>query len=156
MKLKLIGLSIIFVFFVISLPSFAAEKISTDNPAKQNDIKKLLLLTGSGKLGVQVMNQMIESFKKSFQEVPHEFWVEFMSEVNENELMDLCIPVYDKYFTHDDIKALINFYESPAGKKLTSVLPQVTRELITAGQEWGKHLGQKAIKKLKNRGYNVG
>jgi uncharacterized protein len=36
-------------------------------------------------------------------------------------LFDEYIPLYNKYFTHDDIKQLIKFYESPIGKRSVEV-----------------------------------
>jgi len=35
-----------------------------------------------------------------------------------DELLDAMIPVYQKYLTHSDIKAINEFYESPTGQKL--------------------------------------
>lgn len=34
------------------------------------------------------------------------------------ELLDAIIPVYQKYFTHCDIKAINEFYGTPTGQKL--------------------------------------
>ena len=45
---------------------------------KEIKIKELLVLTGSADLGVQVGNQLIESFSKAYPDVAKEFWEEFM------------------------------------------------------------------------------
>ena len=121
----------------------------TDNPAaKEQDIRKLLDLTGSGKLGVQVMEGMIANFKQANPNVPEAFWSDFMKEVSPNGLVDLIVPIYDKHFTHDDIKGLIQFYEGPLGKKVTSSMPQITQESMAVGQKWGMDLGMKIQTKL--------
>jgi hypothetical protein len=130
-----------------------AEQKKVDSSAKRTDIRRMMDLSGAGKLGVQVMNQMISAFKQSMPGVPDKFWKDFMAEVDPNELVEMAIPSYDKYFTHDDIKELIKFYESPVGKKLTSVQPQIMQECMTAGQEWGRKLGEKVAKKLQEQGY---
>jgi hypothetical protein len=38
------------------------------------------------------------------------------------------IPIYDKYFTADDIKAMLAFYDSPTGRKVTAAMVPMTQE----------------------------
>ena len=61
----------------------------------------------------------------------------------------MIIPIYEKHFTHEELKQLIAFYESPIGKKLIKVQPQIMMESMAAGEEWGKKLVQKAMEKLR-------
>jgi uncharacterized protein len=118
---------------------------------KQKDIRKLLRITGSGELGTQVMGQMIGSMKKTMPQVPEKFWADFMKEVHTEELVDLIVPVYDRNLTHDDIKELIRFYESPTGKKFVSVLPKITQESMVVGEKWGRELAMKVMTKLQSQ-----
>lgn len=60
------------------LVSFLAN--AQDN-SKREKIKHLLELTGSGKLGMQVMDQMMSSFKNSYSTVKQEFWDNFRKEI---------------------------------------------------------------------------
>jgi hypothetical protein len=39
----------------------------------------------------------------------------------EGGLMDRVVPLYDKHYTHGEIRSLIQFYESPLGKKVTAL-----------------------------------
>ncbi len=70
---------------------------------KADNIKKLLELTGSGKLGVQVAENMINNFKKNYPDTPNEFWDNFKKELNADVLINMVIPVYEKYYTETDI-----------------------------------------------------
>lgn len=115
---------------------------------KEKDIRKLLDITGSGKLGVQVMEGMIGNFKMSNPNVPADFWDEFKKEANPQSLVDLIVPIYDKHFSHEDIKGLITFYEGPLGQKITQTMPQITQESMAVGQKWGMELGMKIQAKL--------
>ncbi len=119
---------------------------------KQKDIRKLLRITGSGELGTQVMTQMIGNMKKAMPQVPEKFWGDFMKEVHTDELVDLIVPVYDRNLTHDDVKELIRFYESPTGKKFVSVLPKITQESMAVGEKWGRDLAMKVMTKLNQQG----
>ena len=101
--------------------------LSANAEEKQDDIKKLLKMTGSGELAIQVMENMVVEFKKILPQVPEEFWKKFMEEIDPNEMIELVVPIYDKYFTHEDIKTLIMFYETPVGQKYIKVMPVLTQ-----------------------------
>jgi uncharacterized protein len=119
----------------------ASGMAAAEDSAKQKDIRRLLLLTGSDKLGEQVVDQMIAQFKNmAGSKIPAALWVKVREEVKVEELMNLIIPIYDKHLSHPDIKAIIKFYQSPAGKKFIAALPQITQESMSAGQEWGKQV----------------
>lgn len=38
--------------------------------------------------------------------------------------------IYEKFFSHEEIKDLIRFYESPTGKKLLEITPQMSVEIM--------------------------
>ncbi|MFV5696403.1 DUF2059 domain-containing protein [Flavobacterium sp. LB3P122] len=121
--------------------------------SKTENIKNLLVLTGSGKLSVQVGESMIISFKKNYPNVPAEFWDNFLKEMNSDALINLIIPIYDKYYTESEIKQLTEFYQTSLGKKLISIMPLVLKESMQAGQTWGKDIGEKVYNNLKEKGF---
>ncbi len=148
----------IFVILAICLIIFPifAEKNSKQGEdalknAKLTDIRKLMVITGSGELGIQVLKNMVESYKKMMPQIPSSFWDGFIAEVDANSLTELIVPIYDKYLTHDEIKDIIKFYESPSGRKLVKVLPNITDESMAVGREWGKEIGNRLIQKLQNQ-----
>jgi hypothetical protein len=145
------------IFLIVVLMSFsiflAAQgdnkaKGTNEKEAKIADIRKLMEITGSGNIGMQVLNSMIDSYRKMLPQVPQSFWDEFLKDVNPQSLVELIIPIYDKYLTHDEIKDIIKFYESPSGRKLIQVLPQITNESMEAGRIWGKEMGERIIERL--------
>jgi len=123
------------------------------DPAKKADILKMLKLTGASEMGKQALNQMLALQRRQNPEVPQKVWDEFMAEVDMNELVELTIPSYDRHFTHDDIKGLIKFFESPIGKKLVSTQPLVMQESAMEGQKWGMKLASRMAQKLKDKGF---
>ena len=156
MKKKIVVL-LIFPLIVSCLVAILSTGISAENKTvnreKLNDIKNLLVMSGSSELGKQMMWQMINSFKGIMPNVPDNFWREFMNEADMDELMDKLVPIYDKYLSHDDIKELVKFYESSAGKRYVKALQQISKESMTIGQEWGEEIGKKVLKKLQEKGY---
>ncbi len=122
-----------------------------DAAAKRQDIRRLLELTGSAKLGLQVIRQMTEISKKEHPNLPGSFWDEMMKEIDPATLIDLVVPIYDKYLTHEDIKGLIAFYESPVGRKMASVSPAIAQDSMQAGQQWGIEIVQRIQQRLEAR-----
>ncbi|MFY9310511.1 MAG: DUF2059 domain-containing protein [Bacteroidia bacterium] len=140
-------LTISILFCALSISMFAQSSTKTDK------IKKMLELTGSANLGVQVAKQMINTFKQSYSSVGDAFWDDFEKEIKAEDLMDLIIPIYDKHYTEEDIDQLIAFYNSPIGKKMTENLPIIMQESMAAGQTWGSKIAEKAIERLRQKGY---
>jgi len=122
-----------------------------DNKKKDKDIRKLLEVTQGSELGMQMMDQMIDAMKLQMPQVSDAFWVEFRKEVNGDELIDMIVPIYSKYFTHDDIKALLEFYDTPVGKKFIAVQGDIMTESMEAGQQWGQQVAVRAIMRLQSK-----
>lgn len=111
------------------------------------------MISGSAELAIQIIDQMSASFKQMTPNIPVEFWDEFMSELDKEELIELIIPIYEEHFSESDIKELIQFYNSPIGKKLVSELPAISRQAMQAGEAWGEIIAAKALNKIKEKGY---
>jgi hypothetical protein len=65
--------------------------------------------------------------------------------------IEMAVLIYDKYFTHDDIKGLLSFYQTELGKKTIKVLPQIVQQSLKAGQLWGQTLGPIIQERVKKR-----
>ena len=132
----------------------ASPQIDAERAAKRADIRKLIELTGAANISADALQKMIEPLKASYPQVPEEFWNTFVHEVHSDELVDLVIPIYDKYYTHAEIQELMRFYQSPVGQKTIKVLPKLSAEAIDAGQEWGRMVADRAMRKLREKGYD--
>jgi uncharacterized protein len=126
---------------------------SRSSEVKRRDIRRLLSLTGAARLGLLSVDQLIASYKTAMPQVPPRFWEDLRAQLNEQALIELLVPVYDKHLSHEDIKAMITFYQSPAGQRVTSALPDIQRDSLVAGQRWGLHIAQQIDEHLKKEGY---
>ncbi|AEV31221.1 hypothetical protein (DUF2059) [Owenweeksia hongkongensis DSM 17368] len=120
---------------------------------KEKDIRTLLELTGSAKLGIQALDKMLVSFRDIYPNVPTEFWEEVRQEVNPNDLVDMIVPIYDDYYTLEDILALIEFYKSDIGQKMTQVQSGILEDSMNVGRKWGEDLAKKVVKRMERKGY---
>lgn len=109
--------------------------------ASEQSIKQLIVETGAAEMGTMVFDQLLAQLKAAgatdaqITEVKKEFNVE--------QLVDLLVPVYQKQFTEEDVKAFLEFYQSPAGKKLVEKQPAIMQESMVIGQQWGMGIAQK-------------
>ncbi len=47
-----------------------------------------------------------------------------------DKIVDLVIPVYEKHFTEEDLRKLVEFYRSPTGTKFLAVTPTILQETV--------------------------
>ncbi len=87
---------------------------------------------------------MLSSLKTQMPQVPELFWTKFQQKMNTSDLIEKIVPIYDKYYTLEDLKVINTFYETPTGQKVLSTLPQVMQESMKVGQEWGEKIGRQA------------
>ena len=125
-------------------PPLRAQEVTT----KEQDIRRLLELTGSSKLAAQVMDQMMAMLQESSPELEEEFWATLRAEIDTQELVRRMIPIYDKHFTQDEIRQLIAFYQTPIGLKLVEKLPAIAQESMETGMEWGQEIALKTVEKI--------
>lgn len=138
---------------IFALFSICSLSVSAQTTSKETKIRNLLKITKTDQLAIQGMDQMISMFKNSNSDVSTQFWDEFKKEVDVNSLIDLMVPIYDKYYSENEIEELTVFYNSPIGKKTIDTLPKLTQESMLVGQQWGMQMGQKIQAKLKESGY---
>jgi uncharacterized protein len=125
----------IFVVLISSFsPAFAQTQIDA---ATRQDVEDLMQLTGVRDRMQTIYSAMAGQFAASFvdryrKEHPSadpaeverattaaaERFQQLFKAMPINDLIDAMVPVYQKYLTHSDIKAINEFYGSPTGQKL--------------------------------------
>ena len=141
-------------FGIIIILSLGSSVLADElTPAKEADIKKLMELTGAinigfqlGKMMSQQINQQIRSLRPDIPThaldiVDEEiFNLAKKSMAEEGGLIDILITIYSKYYTHQEIKGLTEFYQTDLGKKTIRIMPNLMSESMIAGQQWAQRL----------------
>lgn len=117
-------------------------------PEKRAEIDKMLQLTGMTKLVDQMKSQMIAGLKSNMPGAPAGFWDKFSAKMDTQGFIEKIVPLYDKYYTIDDLRAVNAFYSSPAGQKILATLPQIMQESMAVGQAWGQEVAKKAAEEM--------
>jgi hypothetical protein len=139
-------------------PAAAATTASKIDPAKERDIRQLLELVGTKALFVQSLDGMSKSMKPVLtnslppgdyrQRLVDLFFARFSSKMDVQHLLDMAVPIYDKHFSHQEVRSLIEFYQTPLGQKTVSTLPVLTAELQEEGRKWGESLGRESMQEV--------
>jgi hypothetical protein len=122
---------------------------------KEANIRQLLELTHAGAVATQTMDAMEGNMRTLMTNAfpPGEyreklidlFFAKFHEKRDTQQLVELAVPVYSKYYSDDEIKQLIQLYQTPVGQKLLGVTPKIIAELQGAGQKWGEELGKASM-----------
>ena len=128
---------------------------ATIDPKKEAVIRKMFDVMGTGKIMQQVMATMMNNMRPMLvsslpegeyrEKLVDLFFQKFQTEVNVQQLIDLTVPVYAKYFSTEEIEGLTRFYQTPLGQKSLSVLPQTTSEIQTEAAKWGEKAGSDSM-----------
>jgi len=154
---------------VLSLSTLALAEELTD--AKKAAIRELMDITGSAQRGEMFaavfLQQMTMALRSINPEIPPRAYTIMEEEINavirkemleKDSLYELIYPVYHKYLTLEDTRALIAFYNTPVGRKTIRVMPQLTQEAMQAGKLWGQSLDaimhQRIADRLEKEGIN--
>jgi len=128
------------------------------DPAKEADIRHLMEVVGTRKL----MNDTLALSEQNMRPVlihslpPGDyrdrlvdlFFQKFHAKLNLDDMIAQAFIAYDKYLSDDDIKGLIQFYQTPLGQKTLTVLPKLTAELQGYGVKMGEKAGQDSMQEV--------
>ena len=140
--------SVVVAFVMIMLYPNPAVAQAVD-PQFRADIERLLDATGAAKVGPQMVGLVADSFmtglKRSRPDIPDRAFT-IVKEVLDTEFSNMyaapdgvlpeMVGLYAKYYTHDDVLALLQFYRSPVGQKAIALMPVLLQEGGAIGQRW--------------------
>ena len=157
MRLRLVLLNVC-LLALLTPGSMAAAQ--TPDPTLESDILKLLDYTGAANLGSQLATLMIRAIIQQ-SKLPQGAAADIVSEVvrstvashvsGPNGLVARLVPVYAKYFTHEEIRMLLVFYGSDIGRKSVKVMPMVLQDGSQVGQAWANELEPEIKTELERR-----
>ena len=125
------------------------------DPVKEADIRRLLDVVNVAAVMTQSMKGADASMRpiltNSFppgeyrEKLVDLFFAKFHSKIDTKALIDLIVPIYDKYLSDEDVRGLIAFYGTPLGQKTIDTLPKIMGEAQDAGRKWGEALGRDSM-----------
>jgi len=143
---------------VLTVGSAVAGEVSAE---KRAVIEQLMDDTGALAMGQQLADVMIAQFARTIRQrnpkVPQYVIDAIPEEVNavmtESLPMfkEMVIPLYDKYFTLEDLQGLRAFYGTPLGKKTIAVMPGLMQESLRMGMQFGESMAPRIDQRIRSR-----
>jgi hypothetical protein len=146
--------------------SAASAQTNSIDPAKEADIRSLMELVGAHDLVQDGASTAIEQAReKLLATVPNNdkgqafvnaFAASYQKKFDVDQVTDQLVAVYDKHYTDDEIKGLLQFYGSPLGQKVAAEMPKINREIQAAIRSTGTKAAKEALAEMKQQNPEVG
>jgi len=136
------------------------------DPAKQADIRSLMELVGARDQVQDAVNNSSEQYReKLLATVPNNekgqafvtsFIDTYQKKFDVDQLTEELVSIYDKHFTDDEIKTMLQFYGSPIGQKVAAESPKIAREIQAASRATGAKAAKEALQAMKAQNPEIG
>ena len=119
----------------------ASPDAANDLVQKRQDILRLFELNGVKKTVQAQLDAMAASFTAMPGMTP-ELMQALKEEVAKDfdRMLEISVKPYMEHVSHDDIKALIAFAESPVGQRMAAIQPTLVAETTRASTQWAQRL----------------
>jgi uncharacterized protein len=108
------------------------------DPTKEKDIRSLLELVGARDTIQESASAATDQYRQKVMETSanndraqaftNAYLAEFQKKFDVDVVTGQLVGIYDKHFTDDEIKGLLEFYGSPLGQKVAAEMPKIGRE----------------------------
>ena len=127
----------------LELPPIDFDTTAVPDDQFSKDVLKLLEVTNAMNMGMQLANALTEEKDESMKE----FYARFLKDIKEGTsrrwMNRMYIRTYRQRFTHEEVKELIRFYETPVGKKLINQTMEMLPGIMQQGKSIGAYQGMK-------------
>jgi len=145
-----------------------AARAQAPSPAALAAAKELVSLKGGGAMFDPLIPGVIESAKNQFlptnpnlagplTEVANQLHKEYAP--RRAELIDMVAKIYAQHFTEAELKDIVAFYKTPAGKKMLAQEPIAIKQSLDAAQEWANEFSDTVLQRfrteMQRKGYKL-
>jgi hypothetical protein len=117
------------------------------HPITMEQTRELLDLMDYKKIEESNWSQMIAMNKQAAPFIPTDVWTDVQTNINGIDYPTLMQPIYAKYLSQEDAAKALEFYRTPAGKRVLQSMPPLLGESVQAAQQKGRQVGRDAIEK---------
>lgn len=121
------------IYVVVAL--ICVNFASAQNDAFKKDAAKVIELSGGASQMKMIKDQLLPNIPADKQAM---FNLEFDGHLA--KILDKIAISYTEVYSHDDLKEMIKFYESPIGLKIQKNTPILLEKSQVLGMEWGQEL----------------
>lgn len=137
----------------------ATQAAPAIDPAKEADIRSLMELLGVRDLVQDSTAKGVEQFRENLtasvpdnergQQFVNAFLDNYQKRFTADNAANQFVAIYDKHFTEDDIRGLLQFYGSPLGQKYATEMPKITAEIQAANRAASVRVAKEVLQDLR-------
>ncbi len=141
-------------------------QVNPIDPAKDADIRSLMELVGLRDSVQEATAKGVEQYRENLlatvpdnnrgQAFINAFMDNYQKRFSPDDVTDELVAIYDKHFTEDEIRGLLQFYGSPLGQKYAAEMPKVMAESAAAGRAVSQRVARDVIQDLRKQYPGVG
>jgi len=146
-----------------SAPDTAASSKPID-PVKQTDLSSLLDFVGAKEQQQSAASESITQYRERLRaSVPgasedstHQAFINaavetYQKELDQQHALQQITGIYDRHFTDDEVRGLLQFFGSPLGQKFAAESPKIAREISAVQETAAANATRGALQTLKTQ-----
>jgi len=123
-----------------------------------NAVDKLMEVSGAKTTLKAQFPVIMSNLREMLKGIPSDVFAKIEAKYQEiflKRMTEFYAPIYNRYFTLEDIKEYIAFYETNLGRKVARTNPSLMNDLYQAGQQVGMAIAQSVVEELKAEGFET-
>jgi hypothetical protein len=143
-----------------SEPAAVAAPKSTD-VAKESELRSLLDLLGTRGQVADVAASSAAQYRERLlsrapkdeknQALVRDFAATYQKDFDNDRAMRQIAGIYDKHYTEEEIRYLLQFFESPVGRKFAAESPKIASEMLVIREELAAKAARDSLQDLEAR-----
>jgi hypothetical protein len=125
----------------------ASTETAPAHPVTPEQVREILDLTGAANVKQQMLDGLLPHVKTMLPYMPQSVLDDIQQSMAIADFDGAVIRAYQKRLSKEDAAEIIVFLRTPAGRRMTSVLPQVQDEGREAGAELGRQVMLEVIQR---------
>ncbi len=134
---------------------------SSLDSTKEADIRSLMELVGARDAIQDATTRGTEQFRENLiasvpgsdrgQQFVNAFITDYQKKFNPDDMTSQLVAIYDKHFTDDEIKSLLQFYGSPLGQKFAAEMPKIAAETRVVNRTVSTRVAKEVLQDLRRQ-----
>jgi hypothetical protein len=80
----------------------------------------------------------------------------YQKKYDTDQVSEQLVGIYDKHYSEEEIKGLLQFYGSPLGQRVAAEMPRISQEIQTVARAEGKKAATESLLAVKAQAPNAG